>query len=132
MSDRTIDEVLFGKFVEISERQASALATLADRQKRDDEVLGKLGAAQENIVRAQNDIVGLVSRVAERLDHMDEEAQNRTERAVQDVKGAIALEVSRSVAAGNSGDRWTKILCALLGFIAAALTALVVIQTRTA
>lgn len=127
MSERLIDDVLFNKFVEISERQASALATLALRQSRDDELLGRISNSQDTISRGQTEMMQVASRIAERLDHMDEEARLRTAAAVEQVKHSIASESSKVALSSVAGDKWTKILCALLGFIAAALTALVVV-----
>lgn len=114
-------KLLFTKFVEISERQASALATLAERQARDDLVLSKIAANQDSISSNQE-------RIATRLDHMDEEANRRAHGAVAELKGFINGELRATAMEALKSDRWVKVLAALLAFIAALMGTLVTLQ----
>lgn len=111
----SFDALLFQKFVEISEKQASALATMAERSRQDESILRDIGETQREISRTQGQLMELAGRIATRLDHMDAEAAQRTASAVRDVKQAIVDQIGDMRLNEARSDRWIKVLCALLG-----------------
>lgn len=126
-----MEERLLEKLIDAQVKQSEALATLADKARRDGDQMGRIVEGQITLGASQERIASLTERIADSLD------QNaaRTNRAVEEVKDHVTASLSTVVAAvgsqlhalgGARSDRWVKILCALLGLIGALLMALVV------